>query len=262
MRKYKTVEVSEAVLEDLMRQSPELIEPELKYVDHQAFTTRGPLDVLLVDSGHSLVVAELKVVEDDGMLLQGLDYYDYVLRNLEGFVRAYQHHKIDPEQEPRLFLIAPSFSVTLLNRIKWIRIPISLFTFQCLKFDEEKDEIVPIYKEVSPPQILPVIEAYSLDDRFNYITDSKMRSIAHKLVDEIKLLDSTGILIEPTKYDISIKITGRVFAYLAPRRKHFMIYTNDAEGKWTGYPVNNEKDIEPVMTLARTNFEKAGGKLK
>ncbi len=32
----------------------------------------------MVDSGKSLIVAELKAVEDDGMLLQGLDYYDYV----------------------------------------------------------------------------------------------------------------------------------------------------------------------------------------
>jgi hypothetical protein len=119
MRKYTVVEPPEVDLEDLVRQAPDLIEAGLHFVDHQAPTARGPLDVLLVDSGHSLVIAELKVVEGDDMLMQGIDYYDYVQKNLDGFARAYKAFEIDPKQEPRLFLIAPSFSVTLLNRIKW-----------------------------------------------------------------------------------------------------------------------------------------------
>ena len=141
MKKYRVADVSEAELEDLVRQAPGLIEDGLKFVDHQAFTARGPLDVLMVDSGRALVVAELKVVEDDGMLVQGIDYYDYVLQNLDGFVRAYRQHKVDPKQEPRLFLVAPSFSVTLLNRIKWVTIPVSLFIFQCIAFEDAKGDM-------------------------------------------------------------------------------------------------------------------------
>ena len=57
MKKYQVVEVSETELEDLVRQAPELIEDGLKFVDHQTFTARGPLDVLLIDSGKSVVVA-------------------------------------------------------------------------------------------------------------------------------------------------------------------------------------------------------------
>ncbi len=73
MEKYTNVEVSETQLEDLVRRLPELIEADLAFVDHQAFTDRGPLDVLMVDSGRALVVADLKVVEDDTMLVQGID---------------------------------------------------------------------------------------------------------------------------------------------------------------------------------------------
>ena len=53
------------------------------------------------------------MVEDDSMLVQGIDYYDYITRNLEGLARAYKSKNIsiDPTQKPRLFLIAPSFSV-------------------------------------------------------------------------------------------------------------------------------------------------------
>ena len=118
MKKYKIVEVQEKDLEELVRKYPEYIEQGLKYVDHQKRTDRGPLDVLFVDSGKALVVAELKVVEDDSMLVQGVDYYDYITRNIEGLARAYRTKSIsiDPTQRPRLFLVAPSFSV-------WVHYP-------------------------------------------------------------------------------------------------------------------------------------------
>jgi hypothetical protein len=256
MKKYKIVEVSEQQLEDLIRQAPELIEPGLNYVDHQTFTPRGPLDVLFVDSGHALAVAELKVVEDDGMLVQGIDYYDYVLRNIEGFSRAYGQHKVDPKQQLRLFLVAHSFSVSLLNRIKWIDIPISLFIFQTIEFDDNKGEIVPIFKEVSAPEIPVSPDIYSLGDRYAYITDSKIRELAKQFVSEIQSWDNQKILVEPTKYDISIKISGRVLSYIGPRRKHFMVYTNDAEGKWTGYPINSASDLESIKPLVQSNYNK------
>jgi len=118
MKKYKSVSVSEAELEDLVRQGAELIEEGMQFVDHQRRTTRGPLDVLLVDSGGALVVAELKVVEDDGMVTQALDYYDFVRARLESYARVYNTFKIDPNQEPRLLLIAPSFSTLMLSRLK------------------------------------------------------------------------------------------------------------------------------------------------
>ncbi len=260
MKKYQIIEVTETQLEDLVRRAPELIESGLKFVDHQAFTARGPLDVLFVDSGNALVVAELKIVEDDGMLMQGVDYYDYVLRNLDGFARAYKQHRIDPKQEPRLFLIAPSFSVTMLNRINWINIPISLFTFQCIEFDDSKGDITPVYNELSTPAAPEIVEAYSLDERYNYITDLKIRNMAQKLVTEMQTWDNERVLVEPTKYDISIKYSGRVLATVAPRRKHFMIYTSNSEGKWTGYPINSDIDIDKIVPLIRENFARLDGK--
>jgi len=65
MAKYQHVDVSEQLLEDLIRLNANQIEEGLVYVHHQQITGSGRLDVLLVDSGHSLVLAELKVIEDD-----------------------------------------------------------------------------------------------------------------------------------------------------------------------------------------------------
>lgn len=256
MRKYKVIDVSEAQLEDLVRRAPELIEEGLRFVDHQALTGSGRLDVLLVDSGGALVVAELKAGEDDGMLGQGIDYYDYLVRSLDGLAQAYGHHAIDPKQEPRLFLVAPSFSVTLLNRIKWVNLRISLFTFQCIQFEDAIDEIVAVYKEIATPTLPPRPVVHRLDDRYDYITDAGMRAMAQKLVAQMKEWGRERVVAEATKYDISVKVSGRVFAYVSPRRKHLVVYTNDAEGKWISYPINSQADLEAVVPLIRTYFDR------
>ena len=99
MRKYKSIELIESQLEDLVRTGSEMIEDGLKYVDHQGVTDKGRMDVLMVDSGNSIVVAELKIIEDDNMLLQGIDYYDYVSTNIDAFARVYKDSGIDQLQE-------------------------------------------------------------------------------------------------------------------------------------------------------------------
>jgi len=256
MRKYKVVEVSEKELEEMVRKGSYLIEEGLRYIDHQKRTERGPLDVLFADSGNALVVAELKVTEDDGMLVQGLDYYDYIAANIEGFARAYKEKKIDPTQKLRLFLVAPSFSVSLLNRCKWIDAPLSLFTFQCLVFEDNPKEIVPVFKEITIPSRLQPVELYTIDKRLDYITDSKVRETVKELLKEIQDWDKDNIVIEATKYDISIKVSGKVFSYLGPRRKHFIIYTYDSENKWTGFPIKQSEDLEEVRLLLKGNYEK------
>lgn len=257
MKKYKSIEVSEKQLEDLIRQGADLIEEGLRYVDHQRITDRGPLDILMVDSGNALVVAELKVAEDDTMLVQGIDYYDYLSRNTEGIARVYKDFHVDPSQTIRLFLIAPSFSVSLLNRCKWIDIRISLFTYKCIIFDDSS-EVTPIFSEVTVPSAPEAVKAYTLDDRLKYITNPEARKMADGLIKEIQGWDVAKILIEPTKYDISLKVSGRVFSYIAPRRKHFVVYTYDEENKWAGFPVNQEEDLKTAKVLLSINVEKLG----
>lgn len=256
MKKYKAVDVSEKQLEEMVRKGSDLIEEGLRYIDHQKRTEGRRLDVLFADSGNALVVAELKVIEDDGMLVQGIDYYDYITSNIEGFARAYKDKKVDPMQKPRLFLIAPGFSVSLLNRCKWIDVPISLFTFQCITFEDNPKEIIPIFKEITIPSVPTKVEVYTLDQRLNYITDTKVRKTVEDFLKEIKEWNVDNILIEPTKYDISIKVSGRVFSYLGPRRKHFIIYTYDNENKWVGFPIQQAEDLEEVKILLRDNYEK------
>ena len=98
MKKYRQIELAENQLEDLVRIGSELIEDGLRYVDHQKVTDKGRMDVLMVDSGKSVVVAELKINEDDNMLFQGLDYFDYVSTNIEAYARIYKSSGIRPNK--------------------------------------------------------------------------------------------------------------------------------------------------------------------
>ncbi|MFG1690697.1 endonuclease NucS domain-containing protein [Gemmatimonadota bacterium] len=251
MKRYKVVDVSERQLEDLVRQAPDLIEEGLQYVDHQKSTDRGPLDVLLVDSGSALVIAELKVVESDAMLDQGIDYYDYIVRNVEGYARAYSQFEIDPTQPPRLFLLAPSFSVTLLNRIKWVNLPISLFTYQSVMLEQDEGDPTPVYKEVTFPSAPEPVEVHSIKDRLEYITDAVASARASRAIDEIKSWDPSRVAAEPIKYAISFKFSGRVLAYLEPRRKYFIVSTNDQDEQWVGYRVESDEDLAEALAKVR-----------
>lgn len=256
MKLYKQVEVNENELEDLVRIGSELIEEGLKYLDHQKHTDKGRFDVLLIDSGNSAVVAELKVIEDDSMLFQGLDYYDYVTTNIEAFARLYKNSKIDPTLPVRLLLIAPSFSQSLINRCKWIDVNISLFIYKCIKFDDFED-FVPVFSEINiPSRPEPPEGKYTIEDRLAYITVPEVRKILESLLQEIPNWKKDRILIEPIKYAISVKVSGRVFMYLSPKRDKFLVETNNLEGKWVGFPVNTKEDLNALMDLIKDNLEK------
>jgi len=53
-----------------------------------------------------------------------------------------------------------------------------------------------------------------------------------------------------------MKVNGRVFAYLDPRRKHYLIETFNAEDEWTVYPIRSDDDLAHVKILARAAMER------
>ena len=256
MKNYDVVELKENMLEELIRHYSEKIEKGLKYISHQQKTDKGRLDVIMVDSGGALVIAELKVTDDDDMLFQGIDYYDYVSTHIETFARAYEKFNIKPTQQPRLMLIAPSFSISLLNRCKWIEVPISLFTFKCIKLENE-NEIIPVFVEIIVPEIPQTIEEpKSVDKILEYITDQKVKTTAIDLIHEIESWDKQNILLEPIKYNISMKTMGKVFAYFSPRRQFFGFSTYDLEDEWKWIPIKTDVDVDNIRHLLKDNIDK------
>jgi hypothetical protein len=255
MKKYERVFIAEHELEDLVRSNSNLIEDGLMYIDHQRPTSGGRLDVLFVSEDKSLAIAELKVSEDDGMLMQAVDYYDYVSNHVESYARLYHDFSIDPLKPIRLILIAPYFSQTLVNRCKWLDIKISLFTFICLRFEED-DSIVPVFTEQFIPETIKVIDIPKINDHLNWIEDPAIRKTVLSLFEEIKTWAPDQITIDPVKTGISMKIRGKVFAYLYPRHSFFVISTYNNEDVWSHTPVHVEEDLENAKKMMRETLER------
>lgn len=259
MKNYMQIEVNEGSLEELIRHYSSKIEEGLIYIDHQVKTDRDKrLDVLMVDSGGALIVAELKVLEDDGMLLQGIDYYDYVTRNHEFICRTYSKHKIKPSEQPRLMFIAPSFSIGFLERCKWLSIPMSLYTFQCITIENDND-IIPVFVNVNPPTIMkPPIPRMSVDQILEYITDLDVRGLASDFLKEIKNWDEDNITLDPIQGWVSLKYRGRVIAYLGPRRRFFGLEISNNEGNWpwiTVHAENKDIELENARRMLKTSID-------
>ena len=258
MRRYSKKELSEKELEDKIRQMPYLIESGLTYLTQQRRTSRGPLDLLMLDDGRALIIAELKTFQDDGMLWQGIDYYDYVATHIEALARSYPDRPIDVAQKPRLFLIAPSFSQLTVTRCKWLDLPVSLFQWQCLALlnDEggEEEEIL-VFSQVQIPARPVPEETYSTEKSLSYITDNQVRDLAEAFLKEVEAWKDQRVRVDPISWGISLKVAGRVFSYLTPTRKAFTVGYYDESGAWTDYKVMDADSLEKAKTLAKQSFE-------
>jgi hypothetical protein len=115
---------------------------------------------------------------------------------------------------------------------------------------------VPVFLETTIPSAPEAFQAYNIGDRLKYITDPDANRMVDELLKEIQAWDTSKILIEPTKNDISLKVAGRLFSYIGPRRKHFIVYTYDSEKKWTGFPIHQKEELEPVRSLLKSNIER------
>jgi hypothetical protein len=104
-----------------------------------AVNDKTTLDILCHDSNGQLVIVQLSVNEDDFMLLYGIQSLDYVDR-FKAFLKAtYNKHKIDDKEQPRLILIAPSFSDALRHAVESMKgIRIDLYEWEYLKLGDHK----------------------------------------------------------------------------------------------------------------------------
>ena len=259
MLEYEEVsELSESELEFIIREKPYLIEPGLRFVASQRRAGRGPLDLLLIDSGNALVVAELKVVRSDEMLFQALDYFDYMYSNLERLALAYEvkGFNIDPYQEPRIMLIAPDFSQSLINRCKWLKSRIDLYRFRYLAVRKEGEELGKLLDFI-PVEIPPIPEreeVYTTPKVLGYITAEDLRKTANNFLDEIRKWE--GVKIDPVKGALSIKIRKDVFVYLYPIRDGFHINGYLSGHEWQHLTtVKSPEDLEEAISAAKQAYD-------
>ena len=104
-----------------------------------------------------------------------------------------------------------------------------------------------------------IVEDYTLDDKFNYITDDQIRELAQELIDKVTDWGPKQLVVEAIRDIILIKYKGRVLGYLAPRRKSLLVYTQDQGGKWTLYRVASDAGLEAVLVDLKAKLDHITG---
>jgi len=216
LRKYKPQ--SELELHIIIERELDALEAGLELLKHEYVSGKGILDFLCVDSGGRFVIIEVKLHEDENILFQALRYYSDVDKNRYLIATGFTDHEIDPDQNPRVVLIAERFSEDI-RRLSTLVVPeIELLEYTVLIEPGGSKGIC--YHSVSLPVVdTPPSEPKTMRDLIQYLTNEELKPTLEKMRVDIKSIGQ-GIEEYPTQSYIGYKHTsGRQFAYIRILRK-------------------------------------------
>jgi len=191
--------------------------------------------------------------------MQSLRYYDWVFSNRDRVKEILHNEDIDVKKEPKIILIAKSFSDTLKKSVKYVKPRVDLFEYKYLESSKTGERglwlnPIPIEEPEVPPEPLPTIE-----DHIGYITNEKVREICKELVNKLKEM-SDDIIVKPTKYYISVFFKGKRLSVIEPKRSYFYVYLTK-ESEWTDQTrVEKEGDFDEIFKKIESFFRELGGK--
>jgi hypothetical protein len=248
---YSPVELeSEAELEDKLFTDPSIIEPGMRSLARQWNSDRGPLDLLLLDRDGRVVVAELKLGEDDGMLMQGVDYLGWVHENLVAIQRAFEKDvPIATDQPPRLILIAKAFSDLLRRRAAYLREDVqpTLLAYRAI---EHQAETLVVLTEIEPSEVTePAAGPTRETDLREYLVGDDLRGLWDHLIEALKAIDPQVATHSTTGY-LAIGIRGRNFASVSPRRHKVVLGTLSGSGRWEYSEIPSGAQIQSAVERA------------
>lgn len=234
-------------LKSLIKKSLDNVEKGLRFLTDEFPANGGAIDLLCVDSGGILTIIELKINEDDFMLMQSLTYYDSVSQNIHRIAKLFPKTEINVEEEPRVILIAPRFSGTLKKCAKYLDLRIDLAEYDSLKIGSERG-IMCRTVDIEPPKEVPIHR--SVEDHLNYITNKTVRELCQKTIDKVQGIGE-GIEVYGRKFYIGFKYKERLFARIKTYRAFFYSIVTSG-GEW-------EKDkvkIEEKADFTEEHFDK------
>ena len=258
---FKKIEIEkERELKDLIKHSPGSVEQGLRVLIDEFPVESGAIDLLCVDSGNVLTIVELKIHEDDSMLMQAIRYYDAVSQNIYRIAKMYPKVKIDEKEEPRIILIAPGFSGILKKCAKYLDIKLDLVEYASLEVNNEKGLICRSI-DIETPKEIPIQR--SVEDHLNYITDDKVRQLSKEVIGRIKDAGE-DIEVYARKFYIGFKYKERLFARIKTKRTFFYtMVTLAPEWEIDKTKIEEPKDFtEEHFNRIKEAYQEVGGKLK
>ena len=263
LRKYRPH--SEQELHVVIKKELDALEAGLELLKHEYVSGKGILDFLCVDSGSSLVIIEVKLHEDENVLFQALRYYSDIDKDRYLIATIFADHEIDPDQNPRVVLIAERFSDDI-RRLSTLVVPeIELFEYTILTEPGGSKGIC--YHPVSLPVVTtPPSEPKTMGDLIQYLTNEDLKPTLEKMRVDIKNI-GRGIEEYPTQSYIGYKHTsGRQFAYIRLLRKaiEFGSHIIDENKQLLDYESvrveTGSEDYTEILEKIRASFINLGGK--
>jgi len=250
----------ETELECLLKKNPDQIEKGLKIIDNQVTTPKGRIDLLGVDADGALTVVELKVKRDDDHLKQAINYFDWVLVNSPWVAKVYPKFKIDPKYLPKIILIAPDFTNSVITGSKYFGsfvTDLTLLKYTVVGYEEK----YVVCTEVKIPDISQIFEEpRTIAEEIEYIKNASVREACKETIEQIKKI---GKDVEPktTKSGLVFKYQGRNFAAIYSRREFFYLEWKQEDG-WENEAIRKlDKAVEIINNKITKAYELMGGKI-
>jgi len=238
---FKKIEINEERnLEHLVVQNPESVEKGLVYLSHQHRAGGKFIDVLAVDANGIFVILELKVGQDDEMLLQALEYYDYVSSNRDRLAKEYEKRaKIVAAEDPRIILVASAFTDRLRKAVQYFKPRTALMEYAYL--EGKPGERGLFCREVQFDVEGGFTPPVSLDNALSYINQPKARQAAEKVHAE---LCKIGRNIEASPRDgyVRYMCKNRVVGDVSLRRTFFHVSWKLDQDNWDGVKIASLHD--------------------
>jgi hypothetical protein len=248
-------------LREMLASNPEAIEKDFIVLKQEFPTESGPIDLLCVDNEGRLCVVELKLGQDDTMLLQALRYYDWVYANRDRIKEMFKDKNIDADKEPKIVLIARDFSETLVKSAKYIVPRIDIYGYKYLESAKTKEKglwlnSITVEEPEAPPEPLPTV-----DDYINYVTEPKAKDAFQKFLSRLQKMGE-GVRLNPTKYYLSVFFRGKRIAAIQTRRSFFYVYLTKASDWTDETQVEKEEDFGEIYQKIEGFFKELGGEIK
>ncbi len=208
---------SEAELHMIIQSDLGAIEEGIDLLQHEYPTGKGIIDFLCVDSGLRLVIIEVKLHEDENVLFQALRYYSATDRDRHR-VSSNFSERVDPEESPRLVLIAEKYSEDI-RRLSTLVVPeVELLEYSIVVLPDGGKGI--IYHSVSLPVVIKhPSEPTTVERLIEYVTDNDLKPLIEEMREAIKDV-GIGIVEYATQGYIGYKhSSGRQFAFIRVFRR-------------------------------------------
>ncbi|TEU13550.1 MAG: DUF91 domain-containing protein [Anaerolineales bacterium] len=256
---------SEAELHMIIQAELDAIEGGLELLQHEYPSGKGILDFLCADSDHRLVIIEVKLHEDENILFQALRYYGDIDKNRYVVARLFADKDVNPEDPPRIILIAERFSEDIRRLSTLVRPDIELLEYSVVTLPTGEKGI--LYHPVSPVPPPPP-GPKPIEWLLNYLKEESLKPLLQEIRQAVKGIGK-GIEEYATPNYIAYKHTsGRQFAYIWPRRRYFDFGANivDEDRRLLDYEgiriETGDEDYSEVLAKVKTSFVNLGGKLE